>query len=169
MDQTVPFTEELVITLRGSGTDSDGTIASYQWTQVAGPATATVATAANAVSTVTGLQPGSYVFQLTVTDNNGATATDAVSVEVTLPAVNAFHLQAVPNPATGSFLLKLSSPDNGPVLLRITDYLGRVVENRRNVPANGTLRIGHGYQAGVYFAELIQGSRKTMIRIVKLR
>jgi dienelactone hydrolase len=169
MDQTVPFTEELVITLRGSGTDSDGTIASYQWTQVAGPATATVATAANAVSTVTGLQPGSYVFQLTVTDNNGATATDAVSVEVTPPAVGAFQLQATPNPATGSFLLKLSSPDNGPVLLRITDYLGRVVENRRNVPANGTLRIGHGYQAGVYFAELIQGSRKTMIRIVKLR
>jgi hypothetical protein len=53
--------------------------------------------------------------------------------------------------------------------LRITDYLGRVVENRGNVPANGTLRIGHGYQAGVYFAELIQGGRKIMVRIVKLR
>jgi hypothetical protein len=92
-----------VITLRGSGTDDDGTIASYQWTQVSGPSTATLATAANAITTVTGLQPGSYVFQLTVTDNNGATAIDAVHVEVTPPVVNAFHLQVTPNPATGYF------------------------------------------------------------------
>jgi hypothetical protein len=88
---------------------------------------------------------------------------------VTQAVINAFQLQVAPNPATGYFLLKLSSPDNRPVALRITDYLGRVVENRGNVPANGTLRIGHGYQAGVYFAELIQGGRKIMVRIVKLR
>ena len=63
-------------TLTGSGTDSDGTIASYQWSQVSGPTTATITTPTTATTTVTGLVQGSYTFRLTVTDNRGATATD---------------------------------------------------------------------------------------------
>lgn len=76
------------VTLNGSGSsDSDGTLASYQWTQVNNGAPSvniTNATNANAsfeapdVATTT-----EFEFQLTVTDDGGASATDRLLIEVT--------------------------------------------------------------------------------------
>jgi hypothetical protein len=69
-------------TLTGSGTDADGTIASYAWSKVSGPAGGTIATANAASTNITALQQGTYVFRLTVTDNAGSTGTDDVQVIV---------------------------------------------------------------------------------------
>jgi len=70
-------------TLNGSGSaDSDGTIASYEWTKVSGPATYTITSSSAATTTVTGLVQGVYIFELTVTDNDGATGTATVQVTV---------------------------------------------------------------------------------------
>ncbi len=65
------------VTLNGSGSDPDGSIASYSWTKVSGGA-ATIAAPASASTTITGLVQGSYTFRLTVTDNQGASAVDDV-------------------------------------------------------------------------------------------
>src|SRR4029077_2112443 len=54
-------------TLNGSGTDPDGTIASYAWARVSGPATFTLGTPNAATSTLSNLEQGTYVFMLTVT------------------------------------------------------------------------------------------------------
>jgi hypothetical protein len=70
------------VTLTGSGSDSDGTISAYAWTQVSGPNTATFTAASSATTNATGLIAGTYVFKLTVTDNNGATGIDTVQVIV---------------------------------------------------------------------------------------
>jgi beta-glucosidase len=70
------------VVLNGSGTDGDGTISSYAWTQVSGPSTATFAGNATANLTASALVAGTYVFRLTVTDNGGATGTDDVNVVV---------------------------------------------------------------------------------------
>ena len=72
-------------TLDGSGSsDSDGSIASFSWTQTAGPSvtltgadTATASFTAPAVGASTTLD-----FELTVTDNDGATASDTVQITV---------------------------------------------------------------------------------------
>jgi ribosomal protein L14 len=69
-------------TLTGSGTDPDGTIASYAWARVSGPTTFTLGSAGAATTTLTGLVAGTYVFRLTVTDNGGTTATDNVTIVV---------------------------------------------------------------------------------------
>jgi len=70
------------MTLKGSGSDPDGTIASYAWTKISGPANGTIATPTAANSSVAGLEAGVYVFRLTVTDNAGAPATDDITVTV---------------------------------------------------------------------------------------
>jgi hypothetical protein len=67
------------VTLNGTGTDSDGSIASYLWTKVSGGA-ATLTNANSANLTVSGLVAGVYTFRLTVTDNQGATGSDDVTV-----------------------------------------------------------------------------------------
>lgn len=62
--------------------DPDGTIAAYSWQQLSGPAPATI-TNPNADSTsITGLDSGAYIFQLTVTDNLGAVSTSTLKVTV---------------------------------------------------------------------------------------
>jgi ribosomal protein L14 len=73
-------------TLTGTGTDPDGTIVSYAWTKISGPASFTIVSPNTATTSITGLVQGVYVFRLTVTDNSGATATDDVTITVNASA-----------------------------------------------------------------------------------
>ncbi|MEP7251200.1 MAG: hypothetical protein ABI683_02435 [Ginsengibacter sp.] len=70
------------ITLIGSGTDADGTISSYSWKKIAGPAAFTIVSPGQAQTVVNNLVAGTYEFELTVTDNLGAQGKDTVSVQV---------------------------------------------------------------------------------------
>lgn len=72
--------------LNGSASyDPDGTIILYNWIQLSGPNASTITSAGSAITTVSGLIPGIYQYQLTVTDNNSATATSIVRVTVNVP------------------------------------------------------------------------------------
>jgi hypothetical protein len=70
------------VKLYGSAKDSDGSIASYKWTQYGGPTTATISYSTSPTATVSGLRAGKYYFRLTVKDNDGATDIDNVLVNV---------------------------------------------------------------------------------------
>jgi hypothetical protein len=70
------------ITLTGSGKDNDGTIASYQWSKVSGPASGTINNPNSSSANVTGLTEGLYLYELSVKDNDGAVAKDTVQVTV---------------------------------------------------------------------------------------
>ncbi len=82
------------VSLAGNGTDPDGTIISYAWSKVSGPAAGTITTPAAAATTVTSLAQGIYKLELKVTDNIGAIAKDTIQVTVNaagnqLPIANA--------------------------------------------------------------------------------
>ena len=70
------------VSLTGTGTDADGTIASYAWAKISGPTGGTIATATTASTSITGMLQGIYKFELKVTDNGGATGRDTVQVTV---------------------------------------------------------------------------------------
>src|SRR5882762_10424903 len=76
------------VVLNGSGTDSDGTITSYSWIKVSG-GVAVLTNVNTANLTASGLVVGTYVFRLTVTDNQGAQGSDDATVIVNLPGANA--------------------------------------------------------------------------------
>jgi hypothetical protein len=106
-DQTIQLPTSTV-SLTGTGTDTDGTIASYAWTQLSGPAGGTIASQATASTNITGLTQGVYVFTLTVTDNGGAKTSDNVQVTVNaatapanqLPVANAGVDQSIQLPTS---------------------------------------------------------------------
>jgi hypothetical protein len=58
-----------VVTLTGTGTDADGSIAAYSWTKIAGPGAGTITSPTAAQTTVSALAQGVYSFELKVTDN----------------------------------------------------------------------------------------------------
>jgi len=70
------------VTLTATATDSDGTIASYAWTKLDGPS-CTITSPSSASTTVTGMTTGGdYIFLVTVTDDDGATSTDMITISV---------------------------------------------------------------------------------------
>ena len=75
----------------------------------------------------------------------------------------------MPNPSTTYFTLKLESKYDAPVTLRVVDGSGRVVDSRAKIGSNSTIQIGHNYQTGNYFAELVQGTRRKVIQLIKVR
>ncbi|RAU82422.1 PKD domain-containing protein [Pontibacter arcticus] len=78
------------VTLNGEGTDSDGTIESYTWSQVSGPNTATFSSKTVQAPVVSNLVSGKYIFSLVVKDNSTASsAPDEVAVNVTAPSASA--------------------------------------------------------------------------------
>jgi len=81
IDQTIPLPTTIVY-LSGSGADSDGDISSYSWTKLSGPSGDNITAATSSNTTVTGLLEGVYQYQLTVTDNSGATGSDIVQITV---------------------------------------------------------------------------------------
>ena len=106
-------------TLNGNGSlDPDGTISTYTWSKVSGPAQGSIAGANQSITTVNNLVQGIYIFRLTVADNNGITASDSVTITVNaatnqLPVANAGVNQTLPF-GTSSVTLdgsKSSDPD----------------------------------------------------------
>ncbi|MES9941157.1 MAG: choice-of-anchor Q domain-containing protein [Candidatus Thiodiazotropha sp. 6PLUC2] len=81
-DQTVNALQS--VTLMGNGIDSDGTIVSYQWTQFSGtPIALSGADTAIATFNVPSLITSEIlVFILSVTDDEGATTSDRVSISI---------------------------------------------------------------------------------------
>ncbi|HSC52609.1 MAG TPA: PKD domain-containing protein [Phnomibacter sp.] len=76
------------VVLDGSGSsDTDGTISSGSWTQISGPSAAQLSNANTLQCTASGLEAGIYKFQLTVTDNGGATGKDTLQITVNQPPV----------------------------------------------------------------------------------
>gem|GEM_PF-1637386 len=77
--------ENTTVNLSGSATDIDGTIATYNWLQTSGT-TVTLNNATSANANFTSPPFGSsetLIFSLTVSDNQGASQTDTISITVT--------------------------------------------------------------------------------------
>lgn len=78
--------------LNGSGTDSNGTIVSYLWTQTAGTAMALSDPNIPNPTFTAPATTGTHIYRLTVTENDGQSASDSTVVTVkanTKPVVNA--------------------------------------------------------------------------------
>ncbi|MCO6498119.1 MAG: right-handed parallel beta-helix repeat-containing protein, partial [Chitinophagaceae bacterium] len=91
------------VTLVGSGTDEDGEVVGYEWTKSTWSIPHRIVTSNSPVTEVTGLSEGTFIIQLKVTDNKGASATSSVRIIVKAapnkaPTANAGQNQTITLP-----------------------------------------------------------------------
>jgi Bacterial Ig-like domain len=104
-DSTVNYPTRSSVSLIGTATDSDGSIASTLWTLYYGQGSPTITSPTSLTTTVTGLTYGYYVFKLTATDNQGATGSDTVVIYVS----DTNNVYSTWNPSDKSVYLTLSN------------------------------------------------------------
>lgn len=81
---------------------------------------------------------------------------------------SALAIKVLGNPSPNHFDIQLRGRSNDNVSLTVYDNIGRVVETRSSLTSNQTLRIGSSYQSGIYLVEIIQGSQKQTLKLVKI-
>jgi hypothetical protein len=146
--------------------DADGRIVSYQWKQISGPINRKLLTPAQRMTEVTELVPGSFNFELTVTDDLGMIGRDTVTVMVNSNLRSESYFRVYPNPASNYLAISLSTDSliNGTVI--IYDLNGHLMKK-------WTFQNSIGYQKqvdiqdlskGVYLLELMVGTRYRLMR-----
>ncbi len=146
--------------------DPDGSITNFNWRQISGPGTSTIATANNALTSAYNLLTGEYIFEITVTDNLGLNSRDSVSVLVVNNFVFQESLLVYPNPATSIVNVRCLSDSIGESKMTIYDLNGVIVESTQFVKGlavfDKQLNISR-LKSGVYILEVMINSRKRMI------
>lgn len=81
-DQSISLPSTSATVDGSASSDADGTIASYSWTKISGPASGTIVNADQAITDVTNLSEGVYEFELLVFDNVNLADKDTVVITV---------------------------------------------------------------------------------------
>jgi uncharacterized delta-60 repeat protein len=94
----------------------------------------------------------------------GITTKENLAQEMLLTKLS---VTAQPNPSPTYFTLAVQGSINNTLFIRVTDAAGRLIETKAGVAANTTLQLGHNYRPGIYYAEIIQGKERVVVKLVK--
>ena len=83
-------------------------------------------------------------------------------------ATSRLTLVAMPNPSAKGFMINVTEDAGSQLMLRVMDLSGRIIETK-NVTSNQSIRIGDNYHAGMYFAEIVQGNERKIVKLVKIQ
>jgi hypothetical protein len=81
--------------------------------------------------------------------------------------INGLQLQAFPNPSTDGFNISIKSSSMQPINIEVVDHLGRTIESRRGLPANGNVYLGSSYRPGIYVVQVTQANTVQNCKVVK--
>jgi hypothetical protein len=86
----------------------------------------------------------------------------------TVEMISNLELRSYPNPSYSSFNVVIASTNrNDKVVLKVTDILGRVVE-QKEVSPNQTINMGGLYRPGIYIVQAVQGKLVKEIKLNKI-
>ena len=160
-NDTILTASPAAINLNGQlSSDPDGSITTYAWLKIAGPAAGTLVNATAAIATASGLTTGVYRFELKVTDNMGATAKDTIQVTVNgmanqVPTANAGPDKVITLPLNSTTLDGSGTDPDG----NIASYNWTKIAG----PVTGTLTNASSAQASV--SGLVQGVYQYQLQV----
>lgn len=76
-------------------------------------------------------------------------------------------VKVFPNPSANYFTIVTNSSSAQPFTVKVMDLLGRTLETKTGISANGPFQIGQNYRTGVYIIQVLQGSEKVSVKLIK--
>ncbi len=196
INQTITLpTSTVTLNASNSAASSGASISSYEWSKVSGPAVGKITSASAAKTTVTGLTTaGTYVFEMKVTDNKGASATGKVTITVkaatssrktgeevadveketpvlTAP-VNNLEVKINPNPVTTSMNVWVDSKHSGKTSIQVYSITGTLLMQKeflKNTPGliNQSFDVSN-LPRGVYVVHVtLDGKERKAVQMIK--
>jgi ELWxxDGT repeat protein len=101
-----------------------------------------------------------------LTKSSGSTLQQEVTVSKKDELV--FDVKVYGNPSQTEFILKAVTNSKEYMLLKVTDVNGRLIETRQKISPDKIIRLGERFIAGSYFAEIIQGNNRRVIKLIKI-
>lgn len=153
--------------------DVDGDKLTYVWSQLTGPAFVGIENPNTSLASLSGLQPGSYFFKVTVDDGKDIdfkivhVDVEEIASSITPIALNrsSDRLQVFPNPARDHIFIRINDATNASI--KILDMNGREIIRQNytenspvNLIANGPLK------SGVYFVKAIEQTGVMVKKII---
>ena len=62
----------------------------------------------------------------------------------------------------------ITSPGKLPVHIRLLNEAGKMEESRSNIQLGSAFTMGRSLHSGVYFAEVIQGKERVVVKLIKM-
>ncbi|HEY6915546.1 MAG TPA: discoidin domain-containing protein, partial [Paludibacter sp.] len=155
--------------LESSDADNDGL--TYAWSQITGPGFVTIENSTTSVARVSGLQPGSYFFKVTVDDGKDidfkilhVVVEKEVPQAVSMVSEESGRIKIFPNPAKDQVSIKIA--DAGNAQIKIIDVNGREIF-QQSYAGDNCIKLGVAglLQRGVYF---VKATRDNEVSVKKL-
>ncbi|HLG34523.1 MAG TPA: DNRLRE domain-containing protein [Bacteroidia bacterium] len=119
---------------------------------------------------------GNSAGNITVKANNACGSGPIRSLAIAMPcregeniSSNDFDVNVFPNPSSSDFTFVINSSENNSCTISIFDLTGRVVEAYKNVSVNEEFKCGKALTDGIYYAEIISGDQRKVLKLVRQR
>ena len=174
------------VTLKGNGSDNDGTVASYQWDQISGP-NCNIKNPDQANTVVDNLSEGAYVFELVIRDNQNGVARDTVQLIVKAAdspiqndpgvvnnngsSINTPSFTIYPNPVSDKFSLAINNTSMGQLKVDLVNQAGALVGSFMFNKDQDSIHIeltAQNLASGIYFVRVTIRNWNDVRKIVKL-
>ncbi len=127
------------------------------------------------------------VYTITITNTDDAGNSTSQNIEVVVPhdqsevvtqssmnkgenvIENAKELTVIisPNPSSEYFTVQTSSISHSPATIKVSDNMGRAIEERNAIAPNASIQMGATYKPGVYYMQIIQGNTVKTYKLLK--
>lgn len=108
--------------------------------------------------------------RITILDGTARATGTKVEKEISQEAsiIQELKVSVSSNPTSLYFTINTESNNHQPLMVRVSDERGRLIEIRSNILPNSIWKIGNNYGNGFYFMEIIQGNVRKTIKLLKL-
>lgn len=137
----------------------------YSWTNSQG---SEISTNQNLGPFTSAAQEGAYT--LTVTDDNGCTVSQTITITDIVELDNTIIVALNPNPTLGQFSIKMNGLTGEKVMYTITDAQGRIVMRKELGNVSGErneLVDASAIAAGIYNVNIVSGAASTTVKLIK--
>ena len=93
--------------------------------------------------------------------------TGGPAIQVLAPLATILEAKASPNPSPNVFNLVISGKNMQPVTVTVRDLFGRLVQRNEKVAASSNFKVGQNWAGGTYFIEVVQGTERVLLKVIK--